>query len=145
VWACLHSCVGSTTRAWLLVCPNTPSFRLSSTHFFTTLHIRFSIYHILKLHIFHNVGVVMPSMIWVFISYFAYVGMNTLYPMIHFKILLELSHQRMEPMYKERFLTFSFATHEDEWILSSLETIFKPWRMLSLLIWFVQIWCNVFQ
>jgi hypothetical protein len=47
---------------------------------------------------------------------------------------LHLSHQKVRFTYKKRFLTFSSTTHEDEWILSSLKTIFKPWQTLSLLI-----------
>jgi len=101
------------------------------------------VYHILWLRIFHNVSVVILLMIWVSICYVACARVSALQLLIHFEILLQLSHQRMKLMYKERFLTFSLATHRDEWILSSLETIFKPWQMLSLSIRLVQIWCNV--
>jgi hypothetical protein len=31
----------------------------------------------------------------------------------------------MELMYKERFFNFSPTAHKDEWLLSSLKTIFK--------------------
>jgi hypothetical protein len=47
---CLRSCVGPTTRAWLLTCPNTFSFHLSSTHFLKTLHICVNIPHPIVLH-----------------------------------------------------------------------------------------------
>ncbi len=76
---------------------------------------------------FHNVSVVIPSMIWVSIRYIAYVGMNALQPMIRFEILLQASHQKVELEYRERFPTFSLAIHRDKWILSSLETIFEHW------------------
>jgi hypothetical protein len=43
VWTHLHSNIGPTIGAWLLVFPSTPSFHLSCTHFFTTLYIHLSI------------------------------------------------------------------------------------------------------
>jgi hypothetical protein len=58
-------------------------------------------------------------MIWVSICYIARVGVNALQPMMHFEISLQLLHRKMELMYKEKFLTFSSTTHENEWILSS--------------------------
>jgi hypothetical protein len=45
VRAHLHFYVGPTSGAWLLVHPNTLSFRWSSTHFLITLCIRFDIPH----------------------------------------------------------------------------------------------------
>jgi hypothetical protein len=53
--------------------------------------------------------------------------MNTLQPMMCFEILFKLLHEKVEITYKKRFFTFSLATYEDEWILSSVETIFIPW------------------
>jgi len=77
VWAHLYSCVGLASRAWLLACPNTLSFCLSSVHFLQHF-IFISVYHILQFCIFHNVSVVIPLMIWVSICYVACVGMNAL-------------------------------------------------------------------
>ncbi len=45
VWARVHSCVGPTTRAWLLARLSTFSFRLFFAHLFITLHICFNIPH----------------------------------------------------------------------------------------------------
>jgi hypothetical protein len=45
VCACLCSYTSLIVRAWLLACPSTPSFCLSSTHFLTTLHISLSMPH----------------------------------------------------------------------------------------------------
>ncbi len=127
----------------------TYQFILTPLHFicpqFISLHcyISVSIYHILQLHIFHNVSVIIPLMIWVFICYIVYVGVSTLQPMILLEIPLQLWHWKVELMYIERFPTFSFAINRDKWILSSPYMIFGPWRMLSLLILLVQIWCNM--
>jgi len=49
-------------------------------------------YHILQSHIFHDVSVVTPLMIWVSICYVAHAGMSALQPMIRFEIPLQLSH-----------------------------------------------------
>jgi hypothetical protein len=71
------------------------------------------IYHILWLHIFHDVNVVIPSMIWVSICYVARVGMNTLKPMIRFEIPLQLSRWKMEPTYKKKVShLFSYHTRK---------------------------------
>jgi hypothetical protein len=45
-----RSSVGLAIGAWLLTHLNTPSFRLYSTHFLTTLHIRLSIPHPIVVH-----------------------------------------------------------------------------------------------
>jgi hypothetical protein len=84
-------------------------------------------------------------MIWVSVCYIAHVRVNALQPMIHFEILFQLLHWKVEFTYKKRFPTFSPTIHGDEWILSSPETIFEPWWTLSLLIQLVQIWCSVLQ
>jgi hypothetical protein len=47
----LRSYLGPTIGAWLLVCLNTPSVHLSSTHFLTTLSIHFSIPHPIVPHV----------------------------------------------------------------------------------------------
>jgi len=52
---------------------------------------------------------------------------------------------RMEHMFRRRFPTFTLATSNDAWIFLSLETISRPWWMLSLLTWLAQIWCNKHQ
>jgi len=91
---CSFKCRASTfllmckSRIWLLTCFNTPSFCLSSTHFLCLHLIFISLYHILSLHIFHDISVVISLMIWVSIYYVAHVKMNTLQPMISFEILL---------------------------------------------------------
>jgi hypothetical protein len=81
------SCACIVVWAWLLAHPSTLSFHLSSAHFLTTFHIPFSISH-LTFHIFHNVNVVILSMIWVSICYIVHVRMSALHPMIHFEIPL---------------------------------------------------------
>ncbi len=92
------------------------------------------VYHILWSHVFHDVNVVIPLMIWVSIRYVAHAGVNALQPMIHFEILLQPSHWKVELMYRKRFPTFPPTIHRDEWILSSLEMVFKHWWMLSFVI-----------
>ncbi len=55
--------IGLVAWAWLLVRLNTPSFCLSLTQFLQS-YVFVSVYHILWLHIFHDVNVVMLLMIW---------------------------------------------------------------------------------
>jgi hypothetical protein len=95
------------SRIWLLTCFNTFSFCLSSTHFLYLHLIFISLYHILSLHIFHNISVVISLMILVSNYYVAHVKVSTLKPMISFKILLQLLCRKVELMYKERLSTFS--------------------------------------
>jgi hypothetical protein len=38
-----YSCASKGASVWLLVHPTTPTFHLSSTHFFTTLHINLNL------------------------------------------------------------------------------------------------------
>ncbi len=52
VWAHLCSCAGPTIGAWFSTCPSTPSFYLSSVHFFTTF-VFVLVYHIIYFYIFH--------------------------------------------------------------------------------------------
>ncbi len=66
-----------------------------------------SVYHILQFCIFQDANVVIPLMIWVYICYIIRARVSTLQPMIHFKIPLQLSHQKVEFTYKKRFFTFS--------------------------------------
>ncbi len=47
----IHSYARPTTRAYLLVFPNTPSFCLSSTHFLTTFRIHLGIPHLMVAHL----------------------------------------------------------------------------------------------
>jgi hypothetical protein len=68
---------GPITWAWLLTCPNTLSFCLSLTQFLQH-YVFVSVYHILWLHIFHNVNVVVLLMIWVSICYVACARVNAL-------------------------------------------------------------------
>ncbi len=90
-----------------------------------------SVYHILQLCIFHNVSVVIPLMIWVFVCYIVHVGVNALQPTIPFKISLQLWHWKVQSYTERGFSPFP-PPHRDEWILSSPETIFEPQKMLSL-------------
>ncbi len=53
-------CAGPRTNTWLLTCRTTPTFRLSLTHFFITLH---TCLNFLQLLTFHGVNVVIPLMI----------------------------------------------------------------------------------
>jgi hypothetical protein len=91
-WTHLCYCVGPAIGAWLLACLNTPSFCLSSTHFFTTLHIHFDILHPMVIDLF----------VWSYHQWFVYscamlpMWMNTLQPMIRFKIPLQLLCWKME-------------------------------------------------
>ncbi len=55
-------------------------------------------YHILQSHIFHDVSVVIPSMIQVSICYVAHVGMSALQLMIRFEIPLEPSNYIFTPI-----------------------------------------------
>jgi hypothetical protein len=58
------------------------------------------VYHILQLHIFHNVNEIIPLMIWVSIYDVAHVRMNTLQPMICFEIPLQQLHRKVKFTYK---------------------------------------------
>jgi hypothetical protein len=69
-----------------------------------------------------------PLMIWVSICYIARVGVSALQTIICFEISSQLLHQRVELMYKEKIFPFSLTTHEDKWILSSVEIVFVPWQ-----------------
>jgi hypothetical protein len=60
-------------------------------------------------------------LIWSYIYYVTRARVSPLQPMIRSKIPLQLLHRKVEPTYKERFLTFSPTTHEDKWILLSLK------------------------
>jgi hypothetical protein len=42
---CFHSCVGLGTHTWLLTYPTTPTFHLSSAHFFIELNTRLGLPH----------------------------------------------------------------------------------------------------
>jgi len=48
---CLHSCAGLGVDIWLLTHLTTPAFRLSSTHFLTTVHICFDLPHLIVAHL----------------------------------------------------------------------------------------------
>jgi hypothetical protein len=97
MWTHFHSCVGLAIGAWLLTCLNTPSFHLSSTHFFIMLCICFGIPHPMVTHL----------LVWSHHQWFGYpfsmlpMWMNTLQPMICFKISLQLLCWRMELTYKK--------------------------------------------
>ncbi len=45
MWACFCSCASPRIGIWLLICPNTPTFRLSLTHFIITLCTCFGLPH----------------------------------------------------------------------------------------------------
>ncbi len=49
--ASLCSCASPRACAWLLVHPTTPTFRLSSTHFLTTLHTHLGLPHPIVAHL----------------------------------------------------------------------------------------------
>jgi len=95
-------------------------------HPFSYKHSIFvSVYHILQLSSFDNVSVVTPSMIWVSICYITRVKMNTLQPMICFKISLLISRQNVEFTYRKRSPTFSPTIFGNGWILLSPKTVFE--------------------
>ncbi len=144
VWAHLCSCAVPTIGAWFSTCPSTPSFYLSSVHFFTAF-IFVLVYHIIYFYIFHDANVVIPLMIWRSIYYVAHVGVSALQPMIRFKIPLQLLHWKVGLTYKYKFLTFSFTTHKNKWILSSPKIIFECQQTLSLSIRLVQISVTCFN
>jgi hypothetical protein len=52
------------------------------------------------------------------------VRVSELQPMIYFKIPLQLSRQRVELTYREKFSHLFPAIHRDEWVLSSPEMVF---------------------
>ncbi len=116
----LCSCVGPTAGlGYQLVL--TPLQFVCPPPIFSQHSVFISIYHILQLHNFHDVSVVTPSMIWRPISCVTHAKVNALQSMIRFEIPLQVSCQRMEFTYRERFPTFSPTIHGNEWILSSLE------------------------
>ncbi len=95
-------------------------------------YIFVSVYHILPLHIFHDVNVVWlceSEHIAAYDTFQDTVADIMLESGTH--ILKEVSH--LFPV-----------VHRDKWVLSSPEMVFGPWRTLSLLIWLIQIWCNKF-
>lgn len=98
--------VGLITKVllWLVL---TPFHFICPQPNFLQHYIFVSIYHILWSHIFQDVNVVIPSAIWVSICYITCVRVSALHPMIHFQIVLQLSCQKMEFIYRERFPTFS--------------------------------------
>jgi hypothetical protein len=61
-----------------------------------------------------------------FTCFIVHVGVNTLQPMILFKISLQLLFWKVEHIYSERFLNFSPTTFNDKLIILSLETTFGP-------------------
>jgi hypothetical protein len=135
VWAHLHSCVGLASRAWLLTRPNTLSFRLSSIHFLTTLHIHFNIPHLTILylskcwcgHTIDDLGIHLLCCLC---------GNEHIVPHDTFQDVVAAIASK-SGTHVQRFFTFSSATHKNKWILSSPKIVFVLWWMLSLLIWFV--------
>jgi hypothetical protein len=66
-----------------------------------------------------------PLIIWVFICFSAHAGMNTLQPMILFRIPLQLLFWKVEHMYKNKFPTFSPTIINCELIFLSPQTTFE--------------------
>jgi len=137
VWISLHSCASLVTRAWLLIHPSTFSFSLSFAYFFTTFHIHISISHPTILHLSwcqcgHNINDLGIHLLRCSCKNECIVAHDTFWDTI------------VTITYKNWFLTFFLTTHKDKRILSSPKTTFKPWQTLSLLIWFIWIWCSMF-
>ncbi len=98
-------CASPRVGAWLLIHPTTLAFHLFSTHFRTTLHIRFILSHLMVDHLsqcqcghaIENSGTHLLC---------ALVGVNLQQPMIHFEILSQLLPWKMEQCLERGFLPF---------------------------------------
>ncbi len=104
--------------------------------FFLQHSIFVSIYHSLQLNVFHDVGVVIPSMIWVSICYIAHDMLQDIIANIMLEngahIQKEVTH--LSPHHTWRQVDI-VTTRND--FLTLANTLLLP-------IWLIQIWCSMF-
>jgi hypothetical protein len=141
MWIRLCSCAGSRVGAWLLACPTTPTFPLSSAHFLTTLRTHLGLPHLTVAHLSqcwcdHTINNLGTHLLRCPCENEHTVAHDTLWNIIVTIVLENEAHV------KWRSPTFSLATPNNEWISLTLEMIFELWWMLSLLTQLAQRWCN---
>ncbi len=132
-----HSYVGLAIGVLLLACLNTLSFRLSSTHSFTTFHVHLNMPQPIQCqggHTIDDLGIHLLH---------CPCGSECIAAHDMFQnIVATIALKSGAHIQREVFHLFP-NTHENKWILSSPKIIFVPWQMLSLSIRLIQIWCNV--
>lgn len=141
MWTCLHLCASPRAGVWLLIHPTTPTFRLSPTHFLTSLHTHFGLPHPTMAHLSrfqcgHTLDNLGTHLLWCPYGNERTTTHNTLRDVIATIAWENGTHVQKEVSH------FSLTTPNDESISLSPYRAFGPWWTSSLLIQLTYIWYN---